>query len=83
MFKDHKIIGSAILFTVFLIIAAVIAYHVPEMRAQFYSFVFMGLGAMYSIILVFVKPDGQPTKPEGQDKPDSVLPTQPQLDKET
>lgn len=71
MFKDAKIIGAAGLFLLFFIVAAVIAYVSPAMRAQFESFVFMGLGAMYSIVLIFVKPDGGNAKvPPSVDSPD-------------
>jgi len=68
MWKDPKVQGAAILFTVFLVMATVIAYLVPAMRSQYETFVFMGLGAMYSILLVMVKPDG------GRDK--QVSPSQ-------
>ena len=71
MFNDHKMQGAAALFLLFFIAAGVIAYLSPDMRSQFYTFVYMAMGAMYTALCLFVKPDGQ------ADKSDMVLPPQP------
>jgi hypothetical protein len=72
MWKDPKVQGSAALFAVFFIAASILAYNVPAMQSQYYTFIFMGLGAMYSIMLVMVKPDGGnksvPPPPDTSDK---------------
>jgi len=68
MFKDQKVQLSIAGFLLFFIAAALVAWKFPEMRAQFNGFVFMGLGAMYTAIWAFVKPDG------GNDKTGVNLP---------
>lgn len=67
MFKLDRVAGASILFALFFIGACVSAYLDSSLRAQLYTFIFMGLGALYSIVLILIDP--KPKQAEPTDSP--------------
>ena len=73
MCKIDKVVGASILFALFFIGACVSAYLDTSLRSQLFTFIFMGLGALYSILLVLIDP-----KPKQADLKPPLEPTDPQ-----
>ena len=61
MCKIDKVVGASILFAIFFIGACVSAYLDTSLRSQLFTFIFMGLGALYSILLVLIDPKPKQT----------------------